>query len=148
MQISKFKTRLMPLILILILVTTTFSPGRTQIIQPLPPPELKAVDVTEHLGEKIPLNLVFTNDAGEKVPLSNYFKQGKPVILILAYYTCPMLCTLVLDGVAEGIHQMDWTPGDKYQILTVSIDSTETLTTARERKKELIDVADKPGSDS
>jgi protein SCO1/2 len=119
-----------------------------QIIQPEPPSELKAVDVTEELGRQIPLDLTFTNDAGEKVPLSQYFNQGKPVVLILAYYHCPMLCSLILDGMAKGLNQLDWTPGEKYQVLTVSIDSTETVQSAKDKKQQILQVLDKPGGDS
>jgi protein SCO1 len=120
---------------------------QAQLIQPLPPAELKAVDVTEHLGEKIPLDLTFTNDAGEKVKLGDYFKPGRPVILVLAYYECPMLCTLVLNGVADGLHDLDWTPGDKFQVLTISIDSTETAQLAHAKRENLLPVVGKPGSE-
>lgn len=120
---------------------------KAQLIQPLPPAELKAVDVTEHLGEKIPLDLTFTNDAGEKVRLGDYFKPGRPVILVLAYYECPMLCTLVLNGVANGLHDLDWTPGDKFQVLTISIDSTETAQLAHAKRENLLPVVGKPGSE-
>jgi protein SCO1/2 len=123
-------------------------PIRAQIIQPGPPSELKAVDVTEELGQQIPLDLTFTNDAGEKVQLSQYFNQGKPVILILAYYHCPMLCSLILDGMAKGLNQLDWAPGEKYQVLTVSIDSTETVESAKGKREQILQVLDKPGSDS
>jgi protein SCO1/2 len=121
---------------------------RAQIIQPGPPSELKAVDVTEELGQQVPLDLTFTDDAGEKVQLSRYFNQGKPVILILAYYHCPMLCSLVLDGMAKGLNQLDWAPGEKYQVLTVSIDSTETVESARAKREQILQVLDKPGNDS
>jgi protein SCO1 len=118
-----------------------------QIIEPNPPAELKGVDVTEHLGEKIPLDLVFTNDAGEKVPLRNYFKGDKPVILVLAYYECPMLCTLVLNGVAKGLHDLDWVPGQNFQVLTISIDSTETVQLAHDKRANLLPVVGKQGSE-
>jgi protein SCO1/2 len=121
--------------------------AEAQIIQPGPPSELKAVDVTEELGAQIPLDLTFTNDAGEKVQLSQYFNQGKPVILILAYYHCPMLCTLVLDGMAKGLNQLDWNPGEKYQVLTVSIDSTETVESAGAKREQILKILDKPGGD-
>jgi protein SCO1 len=119
-----------------------------QIIQPGPPAELKGVEVTEHLGEKIPLDLAFTNDAGEKVALGEYFKTGRPVVLVLAYYSCPMLCTLVLNGVADAIHGLDWTPGKEFQVLTVSIDSSETVELASAKRQNLLAVVDKPGTDA
>ena len=64
-------------------------------------PELQGIDVVEHLGDSIPLNLEFTNDKGELITLDKYFNQGKPVILVMAYYECPMLCTFVLNGLTD-----------------------------------------------
>jgi protein SCO1/2 len=93
-------------------------------------PELQGIDVVEHLGEMIPLNLTFTNDAGEQVALDHYFHQGKPVILTMAYYTCPMLCTVVLNGLSDGVRQLDWLPGKDFTMLTVSIDPKESLSVA------------------
>jgi protein SCO1 len=135
-------------LLILFFLISPFIQSRAQIIQPGPPPELKGVDVTEHLGEKIPLDLTFTNDSGEKVALRQYFNQGKPVIIVMAYYTCPMLCTLVLNGVATGLHNLDLEPGKDFQVLTISIDTSETVELAKAKKENLLTVLGKAGGDS
>ncbi len=98
-------------------------------------PDLKNIDVIEHLGDTIPLNLTFTNHKGERVKLEDYFHKGKPVILTLAYYRCPMLCTMVLNGLSESILNIDgWVPGDQFEILTVSIDPTETAELADSKR--------------
>ncbi len=90
-------------------------------------PELKKIDVQEHLGDTIPTNLQFVDHMGNKVNLNDFFHKGKPVILTLNYYRCPMLCTQELNGLAEAMMQLkDWTPGDQYQVVTISIDPTET----------------------
>jgi protein SCO1/2 len=111
------------------------------------PAELKKIDVQERLGQTIPLDLVFTNDSGEYVSLDKYFHKGKPVILVLAYYECPMLCTLVLNGLASAIGQLDWLPGKEYQVLTVSINPAETPELALGKKKNLIAATGKSGID-
>lgn len=108
-------------------------------------PELRKIDVVEHLGEMVPLNLIFTNDAGEKVQLGDYFHQGKPVILVLAYYTCPMLCTMVLNGVSDAVKGLQWLPGKEFQILTVSIDPSETPELAAGKKTRYLDNLGKKG---
>jgi len=90
------------------------------------PEELEKIDVIEHPGEQIPLDLVFQNDTGQTVKLGDYFNSDKPVILIIAYYECPMLCTLVLNGISDGIRNLGWSPGDEFQMITVSIDPRET----------------------
>jgi protein SCO1/2 len=108
---------------------------------------LDKINVEEHLGAKIPLDLTFTNDRGEIVPLSSYFGQGRPVVLVLAYYECPMLCTLVLNGLAKGVDELGWTPGKEYSLLTVSIDPTETAQLAASKKKNLLESIGMSGAD-
>ena len=97
-------------------------------------PELKGIDVVEHLGDTIPLDLEFTDDHGQPVRLRRYFGQGKPVLLNLAYSNCPMLCTVVLNGVTNGVRELAWRPGSEFQMVTVSIDPRETADVAQARK--------------
>ena len=112
------------------------------------PQELQGIDVEEHLGQQIPLDLQFTNEDGQLESIGTYFNQGKPVILILAYYECPMLCTLVLNGMANGANQLDWTLGDQYQILTVSINPLETPKLAAAKKVNLLNTITKNKNDN
>ncbi len=98
-------------------------------------PELQKIDVIEHYGDQIPLSLRFTNSVGEPVPLKSFFKTGKPVLLTLAYYECPMLCTFVLNGLSKGIGEVAFSPGKDYQIVTISIDPEETARLAAAKKK-------------
>ena len=56
------------------------------------------VDVVERPGQRIPLDLTFLNEDGEAVELGSYFNRGRPVVLNLGYYGCPMLCGMVLNG--------------------------------------------------
>ncbi|MBD3224783.1 MAG: SCO family protein, partial [Caldithrix sp.] len=88
--------------------------------------ELQNIDVQEHLGDNIPLDLSFQNAVGDTVQLASYFGGEKPVVLVLAYYTCPMLCTLVLNGLTEVAGKADLDFGEDYRIVTVSIDPSET----------------------
>ena len=93
--------------------------------EPLPS-ALEGVTVDEHLGQPLDPELVFTDHTGKRVRLGDYFDDGVPVILTLNYYTCGTLCSVVLNGVTDGLRQFDWSPGDHYRVLTVSIDPTET----------------------
>jgi protein SCO1/2 len=111
-------------------------------------PELQGIDVVEHLGAYIPLDLEFTDDAGRTVKLSKYFDGEKPVLLILAYYECPMLCNLVLNGVAEAVAKLSWQPGEKFRIVTVSIDPLETYELAAAKKKNYLEKLGMPGADT
>jgi protein SCO1 len=98
-------------------------------------PDLQKIDVIEHLGNLIPLDLQFRNTQGESVALSRYFHQGKPVILCMYYTNCPMLCSLVLTGLFKGVNELAWKPGNEFQMLSVSMDPEETFQTAASVKE-------------
>jgi len=107
-------------------------------------PDLKSIDVEEHLAEKIPLDLSFANEAGDTVRLSEYFKKGRPVLLTLAYYRCPMLCGLVIEGLRKGITGLAYNAGEDFQMVTVSINPEETCTLAAAKKKNVFAAFGKP----
>ncbi len=108
------------------------------------PDDLKKIDVIEHLGEHIPLDLQFVNSAGDTVWLREYFQDDKPVVLTLGYYQCPMLCNLVWNGLSNGLRNLDWTPGEEYRVLTVSIDPTETSELAKAKRYRYMEDFGKP----
>jgi len=105
--------------------------------------DLKAIDVEEHPGEKIPLDLSFANETGDTVRLSDYFEEGRPVLLTLAYYRCPMLCGLVIEGLRKGITPLAYKPGQDFQMVTVSINPEETCKLAAAKKKNVLEAFDK-----
>ncbi len=107
--------------------------------------DLDRIDIVEHLGDTIPLDLHFTDENGRPVTLGKYFERDKPVVLILAYYTCPRLCNLVLNGTADAVKQMDWIPGKKFNMVTVSIDPTETDLIAKAKRDNYLQYIGKEG---
>ncbi len=108
------------------------------------PPSLKEADVTEHLGETIPTDLVFTDAEGKSVTLGDYLGGKRPVLLNLAYHECPMLCSLLLDGLTASLREMDWVPGEKFDILTVSFSHEETPQQAATQKTRYVERLGKP----
>jgi protein SCO1/2 len=111
--------------------------------QPLPS-MLEGVGVDERIGRNIDLDLTFTAENGYQVPLRQFFQAGKPVILDLVYYRCPMLCNLVLNGQTAVMRQIPWTPGEEYEVVTISIDPTEGFDLARQKKALQLGALDKP----
>jgi protein SCO1/2 len=101
------------------------------------PSQLQDVGIDQNLGAQVPLNIPFTDEAGKTVQLSDYLKK-KPAILVLAYYECPMLCTLVLNSVGETSKKMSLKLGVDYQIITVSINPKETPKLAASKKASYI----------
>lgn len=108
------------------------------------PPELEGVGLTEKLGEPLPLDLSFTDENGKPVTLRDYFSSGKPVILNLGYFGCPMLCGLVMNGMTDAMRDLSLTPGTDYTVLSISFDPSETHTLARVKKQNYIRELGKP----
>jgi len=101
---------------------------------PLPPPPVKDVGLDQRLGESIPLDLVFKDEAGKDVRLSQYFGK-RPVVLSLVYFYCPMLCGMTTDGLVRGVRALRFEPGTDYEILSISFDPRETPEVASEKKR-------------
>ena len=109
------------------------------------PAILDGVGIEEHLGRQIDLNLQFTGEDGYPHALSEYFHSGKPVILDLIYYSCPNLCTLVLNGQTAAMREiLPWTPGKEYEVVTISIDPQESFDLARKKKAIYLSSFDHP----
>ena len=99
------------------------------------PTNLQDIGIDEKLGADLPLAQVHLRDeSGRDVALGEYFQAGRPVVLILAYYGCPSLCTLVLNGAMEGFKTLSWNPGREYEVVTVSIDPRENPEIAARKK--------------
>ncbi len=122
-----------PDLLLALLLTLTGQPVLSQVIDNNPE-ELQNIDIIEHLGDTIPLDLRFVASDGDTVTLADFFNSEKPVMLTLVYYNCPMLCTMVLNGVVNGMQPIDWQPGREFQLVTISIDPRETPQMAAEKK--------------
>lgn len=90
------------------------------------PKQVEDVDVREHLGASVPKALSFKDENGRQVALADYFDGKRPVILTFNYSNCPMLCSLMLNGLLDGLRELSYTPGDEFKIVTVSIDHAET----------------------
>ena len=117
----------------LVLVATALLGGAAGGAEPLPP-ALEQVGITEQLDAALPLDVRLRDETGAAVRLGDYFDGRRPVLLSLVYYECPMLCTLVLDGMVRTLGELEWTPGRNFRVLTVSIDPDETPELARQKK--------------
>jgi protein SCO1/2 len=109
--------------------------------------ELRGVEVTERIGEKIPLDLEFVDNEGRNVTLAQYFKPGRPVLITLNYARCPRLCSLQLDELAKSFQPMEWVPGNEFVALTVSIDPEETFERAKTAKNRYLGAVGKAEAD-
>ncbi|MCU0232151.1 MAG: SCO family protein [Acidobacteria bacterium] len=143
--LARFGTRLAAVALT-VLAAVCVPAARAERAEPLPG-ELEGVGVTERLGQQLPLDLPFTDEDGRPVKLGNYFQAGRPVLLDLGYYRCPMLCNLVLNGFIEGLREVpNWTPGDNFEVVVVSVDPLETAKLAKLKKQNYVREYGRPES--
>ncbi len=99
------------------------------------PGALQGVGIDQKLDEQVPLNIIFKDEAGRDVPLSNFFSKGKPVVLALVYYRCPMLCTQILTGLESTLKAVTFNPGQDFEVVAVSFDPKDTPELAAAKKQ-------------
>jgi protein SCO1 len=97
------------------------------------PDGLQQVGLAQRLHEFIPLDLAFVDETGAPVHLRDYFAR-KPVVLTLAYYDCPNLCPLVLNGLLKALRALSLSVGTHFNVLTVSINPADTPALASARQ--------------
>ena len=108
-----------------------FTPPENKTVAP---PGLEGVGLDQRLNEQVPLNLTFRDEQGRAVKLGDYFHAGRPVVLNLVYFQCPMLCTEVLNGLTSALKVIRFVPGKEFEVVTVSIDPRETPQLATNKK--------------
>lgn len=108
---------------------------------------LQDVAIEQRLNSQVPLNLTFADEHGREVRLTDLL-GGKPVILNLAYYRCPMLCHLTRNNLVETLRTMEFSVGQEFNVLTISFDPREGPSLAKSVKTQTLDVYNRSGSES
>lgn len=112
------------------------------------PEELKDVGIQEKIGEQIDLNLIVTNEKGEKVALSTFFNSQHPVILSPVYFDCSSLCNFHLNGLTETLKSVDWSPGKQFEVIAFSFDSKESSVVASAKKENYLKLYGRQGTEN
>jgi protein SCO1/2 len=106
------------------------------------------VKIEEHLGAQVPLGLAFTDTSGGRVTLGELTRE-KPLLLVLAYERCPMLCGLVLHGAADAVRGLEGLRlGEDFRAVTISFDPEEDARAARQKQETLLSQIGSPGRTS
>jgi protein SCO1/2 len=113
--------------------------------QPLSDEALAQIRFEQKQNAQISLNLPFVDEDGSPVQLGQYFRQ-KPVVLVMGYYECPMLCTLVLNGLMESAADMKWSIGREFDVIDVSINPREKPALAAAKKRSYVQRYGRSGS--
>jgi len=108
------------------------------------PDILRKVGLVQKLNGQLPLDTVFLDETGKTVHLGDYFRDGKPVVLALVYYKCPMLCNLELDGTFAALKRITLTPGADYRVVALSFDPRETPQLAAAKRESYLKKFSKP----
>jgi protein SCO1/2 len=106
--------------------------------------QLRGVGITDKRGDTLPSDLTVTDTDGNPVALGEFFDDKRPVLLVMAYYDCPMLCTLVLNGVQDALGKVNWSAGKEFRVVTISFDHTNTTQMAREKQSLYLAGYDRP----
>ncbi len=105
------------------------------------------VGIEERLGEILPLEeFEFTDEDGNPIILGDLFDGQIPVVLTLVYYSCPGICTPLLNELAYNIERCDLAPGEDFQLVTISFNPADTAELARLKRINMLDTieANKP----
>jgi protein SCO1/2 len=113
----------------------------------LRPKILQSVGISQRIGERIPLDAILQDEDARSVRLGDYFR-GKPVVLVLAYYNCPMLCTQVFGGLVESLRAMSLEAARDYEVVAVSFDPRDKPSDAAAKRKPYVEAYGRPGSES
>ncbi len=114
-------------------------PYTSSMAKPLSP-EMRAIEVDEHRGDRIDGNLTFVDPDGNTVRAADWFDGKRPVLLTLNYYRCRVVCSVQLNGLASALSELDWTPGDEhFRVVTVSLDAAERAEDATFKRTQLLD---------
>jgi len=109
-------------------------PPQSRLPQTGTPAALRNIGIDQKLDEQVPLDLVFRDEIGREKQLREFFR-GKPVILSLVYYECPMLCNQVLNGLSGSLGTLSFDVGKEFDVLTVSFDPRETPVIAAAKRE-------------
>lgn len=112
--------------------------SRAQGIRALPVVDEFAT-MEDRLGATADLDASFTDAAGVEAPFRDALRGGRPIVLNLAYFTCPGMCNVGLDSVVRSLEQSDLVLGRDCDVVTVSIDHRESPTLAAERERKYVE---------
>jgi protein SCO1/2 len=111
------------------------------------PPELVGIEIQDRRGTELPLATQLRDAEGRPVRVGDYLDGKHPLVVVLAYFDCPMLCSMVINGVLTEMKALRWTAGVDYRVLVVSFDPRDTVEAAAAKQKNYWDAYGRPTGD-
>lgn len=123
----------------------SYGPGQVRLDHGQEEQEFIDIGITDKTGESVDIDgLVFSDESGKQSPLSAFMREGRPSVLAIVYYECPSLCGLLMNGVVGALRRLDWTIGQEYDVIFVSMDHDEGADLATWKKETYVDDYGKP----
>jgi protein SCO1/2 len=110
------------------------------------PAGLQNVGIEEKLNAQLPLDAVLSDELGNRVALRDCIMPGKPAVLQLGYFGCPMLCDTISQGMLRSMKELDLQIGRDFSVIFISFDPRETRVEAYQKKRSYVQQYDRPGS--
>lgn len=104
-----------------------------------PPKELDGIGIEDKSGAKLPRDIKLTGSDGRALVLGEMMDGERPLVLVLAYYGCPMLCSMVLNATVEGLKGAPEQVGRDYRVLVVSFDPRDGVAVASDKRQSYVD---------
>ncbi len=108
------------------------------------PPDLVGIDIEDRRGAQLPLATPLRDAAGRPVRVADYVDGKHPLVVVLAYFECPMLCSMVINGALTEMKALRWTAGEEYRVLVVSFDPRDTVDAAAAKQRNYQDAYGRP----
>jgi protein SCO1/2 len=126
----------------------TYDPTQAGVSSGLPS-TLQKVGLEQKLNSQLPFDAEFKDENGNAVKLGDYFGKGKPVVLALVYYECPMLCNEVLNGLTGSLKGISFDAGKDFDVVAISFDARENGKTelAKNKKASYMARYGRPGTE-
>lgn len=114
------------------------------------PEALQKVGIEQKLGESLPLDAEFKDEDGKSVKLGDYFAKGRPVVLALVYFECPMLCNQVLNGMTGSMKGISLDAGKDFEVVAISFDARENdkADLGKNKKASYLERYGRPGTET
>lgn len=111
------------------------------------PGALRGVGIDEQLGSMLPSEARFVDSEGREVTIGDYLDNDRPLLVNFIYHNCPMLCSITLEALGMTLSDMDWTPGQEFDVLSISFGAGETPEMAARAKERMLTKLDREGAE-
>ncbi len=115
--------------------------------QSTPSGVVKDVKFDQKLGDRLPADLAFRDDAGRELRLGDLLGK-RPIVLAPVYYRCPLLCNQLLTGLTRTLKAMSMTTGVDFDLIAYSIDPEDEPSIAHAKKAGYLERYGRPGAES